>query len=129
MQVLQSAKLENGRAKIVADIRTNTLIISDIPKNRSIYEGAAQYDRHPDASGHHRGPDCRGFPYFERDLGINWALAGRATPDLGTQTNVNFPHTVDFVADVNTAPTGFPSAGGIGLMLGNVLDSSRWMFH
>jgi len=121
MTVLQQVKTERG--KIVADIRTNTLIISDIPDKMMAYNGLldALDTQTPQVVIEARIVEA--IRNYERDLGINWAIAGKATPALGTATNLQFPHRVEFNADVNTAPPGFPSAGTIGLMLGNVLDS------
>jgi len=121
MTVLQQVKTDRG--KIVADIRTNTLIISDIPDKRMAYDGLldALDTQTPQVIIEARIVEAQRS--YERDLGINWAMAGKADPAHGTATNLQFPHTIDFKADVNTAPQGFPSAGSIGLMLGNVLDS------
>src|SRR5262249_54211584 len=121
MNVLNQVKTDRG--KIVADLRTNTLIISDVPDKRTAYDGLldALDTQTPQVMIEARIVEA--IRSFERDLGINWAIAGKATPELGTATNLQFPHTVLFNADVNTAPLGFPSAGGIGLSLGNVLDS------
>ncbi len=116
-------QIKSDRGKIVADIRTNTLIIQDIPEKREEYDGLIDSIDTQTPQVIIEARIIEAFRTFERDLGINWAVAGRATPELGTQTDLQFPHRVEFTADVNTAPTGFPSAGGIGLMLGNVLDS------
>jgi len=116
-------QIKSDRGKIVADIRTNTLIIQDIPDKREEYDGLIDSIDTQTPQVIIEARIIEAFRTFERDLGINWAVAGRATPELGTQTDLQFPHRVEFTADVNTAPTGFPSAGSIGLMLGNVLDS------
>ena len=121
MQVLQQVKSERG--KIVADIRTNTLIIQDIPAKMQAYNGLLDSLDTQTPQVIIEARIVEAIRSFERDLGINWGIAGRADPALGTQTNLQFPHRVNFDADVNTAPSGFPSAGSIGLMLGNVLDS------
>jgi type IV pilus assembly protein PilQ len=121
MNVLQQVRTERG--KVVADVRTNTLIISDVPDKRAAYDGLldALDTQTPQVMIEARIVEA--IRSFERDLGINWQMSGRATPELGTATNLQFPHRILFDADVNTAPEGFPSAGGIGLSLGNVLDS------
>ncbi len=121
VNVLQQVKSDRG--KIVADIRTNTLVISDIPFKKQAYDGLldALDTQTPQVIIESRIVEA--VRSYERDLGINWSLAGLATQALGTQTNLQFPHRVEFTADVNTAPPGFPSAGTVGLALGNVLDS------
>lgn len=121
MQVLQQVKTDRG--KIVADIRTNTLIIQDIPDRMQAYNGLLDSLDTQTPQVIIEARIVEAIRSFERDLGINWGMTGTADPTLGTQTNLQFPHRVNFDADVNTAPTGFPSAGSIGIMLGNVLDS------
>lgn len=121
LQVLQQVKTDRG--KIVADIRTNTLIIQDIPDRMQAYNGLLDSLDTQTPQVIIEARIVEAIRSFERDLGINWGIAGDADPALGTQTNLQFPHRVNFDADVNTAPPGFPSAGSIGLMLGNVLDS------
>ncbi|MFQ5701424.1 MAG: type IV pilus secretin PilQ, partial [Acidobacteriota bacterium] len=125
MNILRQVQLNTNSttARIVADVRTNTIIITDIPKNRPTYEGLLDAIDTQTPQVIIEARIVEAFRSFERDIGINWTLAGHATPALGTQTDLQFPHRVDFTADVNTAPAGFPSAGSIGLMLGNVLDS------
>jgi type IV pilus assembly protein PilQ len=121
MQVLQQVKTDQG--KIVADMRTNTLIISDVPDKRVAYDGLLDAIDTQTPQVMIEARIVEAFRSYERDLGINWRIAARATPELGTATNLQFPHRIEVIGDVNTAPLGFPSAGGIGLSLGNVLDS------
>jgi len=119
LAVLQQVKSERG--KIIADIRTNTLIISDIPIKRAAYENllsALDYQT-PQVSIEARIVEA--LRSFERSMGIDWSFTGLATPALGTQTNLQFPHRAEFKADVNLGNAG--GAGVLGISLGNVLDS------
>lgn len=121
MNVLQQVKTDRG--KIVADIRTNTLVISDIPDKQAAYNGLldALDTQTPQVVIEARIVEA--IRNYERDLGINWAVATTRSPATGNPYPYRFPHRVDFNADVNTAPPGFPSAGTIGLMLGNITDT------
>ena len=121
MQVLQQVKTERG--KIVADIRTNTLVIQDIPDRKIAYEGLldALDTQTPQVVIEARIVEA--IRSFERDLGINWAFATTRSGATGNPYPYRFPNRVEFTADVNTAPLGFPSAGGIGLALGNIMDT------
>jgi len=121
MTVLQQVKTDRG--KIVADIRTNTLIISDIPDKMVAYNGLldALDTQTPQVIIEARIVEA--IRNYERDLGINWSVATTRSPATGNPYPYRFPHRVDFNADVNTAPPGFPSAGTIGLMLGNIADT------
>jgi type IV pilus assembly protein PilQ len=117
--LLQQVKSDRG--KIIADIRTNTLVISDIPQKREEYENLlrALDTQTPQVSIEARIVEA--IRDFERSLGIDWGFTGLATPALGTQTNLTFPHRAEFQADVNLSSTS--QAGTLGLALGNVLDS------
>ncbi|HZI95230.1 MAG TPA: type IV pilus secretin PilQ [Patescibacteria group bacterium] len=121
VNVLQQVKTERG--KIVADVRTNTLIISDIPEKQSAYNGLldALDTQTPQVIIEARIVEA--IRNYERDLGINWKIASSRAPATGNPYPYRFPNRVDFAADLNTAPTGFPSAGTIGLMLGNIADT------
>lgn len=118
MAVIQQVKSERG--KIIADTRTNMLIISDIPEKKAAYENllTALDLQTPQVSIEARIVEA--IRSFERSLGIDWNFSGKATQDLGTQTNLQFPHSAQFDADVNLATGG---AGQVSLQLGNVLDS------
>ena len=118
MAVIQQVKSERG--KIIADTRTNMLIISDIPEKKAAYENllTALDLQTPQVSIEARIVEA--IRSFERSLGIDWNFSGKATPALGTQTNLQFPHSAQFDADVNLATGG---AGQVSLQLGNVLDS------
>jgi len=119
LPILQQVK--TGRGKIIADIRTNTLIISDIPSSRAAYENliSALDTQTPQVSIEARIVEA--IRSFERSLGIDWGFSARATPALGTQTNLSFPHRAELNADVNLSSQS--QAGTIGIALGNVLDS------
>ncbi|HZE89997.1 MAG TPA: type IV pilus secretin PilQ, partial [Verrucomicrobiae bacterium] len=119
MAVMQQVKSERG--KIIADIRTNTIIVSDIPDKRAAYDNLlnALDTQTPQVQIEARIVEA--IRSFERSLGIDWGFKALADPAHGTQTNLQFPHRADFNADVNLAST--KSAGTIGLALGNVLDS------
>jgi type IV pilus assembly protein PilQ len=119
MTIMQQVKTDRGR--IVADPRTNTLVISDIPDKRQAYENllTALDTQTPQVQIEARVVEA--IRSFERSLGIDWNFTGLATPALGTQTNLQFPHRAEFQADVNLGSPG--AAGTLGLALGNVLDS------
>jgi type IV pilus assembly protein PilQ len=119
MTVLTQVKSDRG--KIIADVRTNTVIIMDIPEKRHEYENLidALDLQTPQVSIEARIVEAQRD--FQRSLGIDWGLTARADPALGTQTNLDFPHRANLNADVNLAST--TNAGTLGIALGNVLDS------
>jgi type IV pilus assembly protein PilQ len=119
MTVLTQVKTDRG--KIIADIRTNTIIIMDIPSKREEYENLidALDLQTPQVSIEARIVEATRD--FQRSLGIDWSFSAVADDSLGTQTNLDFPHTAQLDADVNLAST--TNAGTLGIALGNVLDS------
>ncbi|HXI04403.1 MAG TPA: type IV pilus secretin PilQ, partial [Candidatus Saccharimonadales bacterium] len=119
MTVLNQMKTDRG--KIIADTRTNTIIIKDIPSKRDEYENLidALDMQTPQVSIEARIVEATRD--FQRSLGIDWNFSANADPALGTQTNLDFPHRANLNADVNLASTSH--AGTLGIALGNVLDS------
>lgn len=119
MAVLSQVKSDRG--KIIADTRTNTIIIVDIPSKRTEYENLidALDLQTPQVSIEARIVEATRD--FQRTLGITWGLTASADPALGTQTNLTFPHRANLNADVNLASR--TNAGTLGIALGNVLDS------
>jgi type IV pilus assembly protein PilQ len=123
LQVLnQQIRTTGGgqQAQIARDIRTNSIIITDIPSRREVYENLIDV---LDTRTRQVSIEARIVETdrnFENDLGIVWGLFASADPALGTQTGLQFPNRTTFRYDVN-APT--PSIGTAGLSLGNVLDS------
>jgi type IV pilus secretin PilQ/predicted competence protein len=114
-------QVTTSRGKIIADRRTNTLIITDIPDKRAEFENllSALDTQTPQVSIEARIVEA--IRSFERSMGITWGFTAQATPALGTQTNLSFPHSAAFDADVNLGSTS--QAGTVGIALGNVLDS------
>jgi len=114
-------RIMSKRGDVIMDDRTNTLIISDIaakrdPINRLI---DSLDEQTPQVSIEARIVETD--REFERDLGITWGVNAKWDPSLGTQTNLQFPHTADVSYDV-TLPAK-AAAGSLGLSFGNVLNS------
>jgi len=114
-------QVKSDRGKIIADIRTNTIIIMDIPEKRAEYENLinALDLQTPQVSIEARIVEATRD--FQRSLGIDWSFNAAADTAHGTQTNLDFPHNATIDADVNLASTS--NAGTLGIALGNVLDS------
>jgi type IV pilus assembly protein PilQ len=119
MAVLNQMKSDRG--KVVADVRTNTLVITDIPDRKAAYENLIKALDTQTPQVQIEARIVEAIRSFERNLGIDWNFTGLATPALGTQTNLQFPHRAEFRADVNLASQ--TQAGTLGIALGNVLDS------
>lgn len=103
------------------DERTNTLIITDIPKNM---EGINRLVDLLDEETPQVMIEARIVETdrdFERDFGISWGWQVDLDPAIGTETNARFPHRINVDYDVNLpAPAASTT---LGLSFGNIRDS------
>ncbi|BBB31854.1 type IV pilus assembly protein PilQ [Thermotomaculum hydrothermale] len=125
------------RGQIIVDERTNTVIITDIPKKiPPILEMIDLLDRaNTQVLIEARIVETK--KVFAKEIGIQWGFTGIYDSSLGTQTGMSFPNTIRVGGTVNPAdgtlgPIGSGYAvnlpavnttSSIGLMLGNVLGS------
>jgi type IV pilus assembly protein PilQ len=114
-------KIMSKRGDVIMDDRTNTLIITDLddrqePINRLI---DTLDEQTPQVVIEARIVETD--REFNRDFGIIWGVHGEASTALGTQTNLDFPHTGTIDYDVNLPSAA--TAGTLGISFGNVLDS------
>ncbi|HKN48336.1 MAG TPA: type IV pilus secretin PilQ, partial [Candidatus Polarisedimenticolia bacterium] len=114
-------KIMSKRGDVIMDDRTNTLIITDLrdrqdPINRLI---DALDEQTPQVVIEARIVETD--REFERDMGIIWGVKAFADQAHGTQTNLQFPHSITGTYDVNLPSKAH--AGSLALSFGNVLDS------
>jgi len=128
------------RGEIIVDIRTNTLIISDIADRIDIVEQLlAAFDKAtPQVTIEARIVEATST--FVRNLGIQWGWRGISDPFYGNQTSLQFPNKV--LVDGGLIPQGLVTKGiggqlggyainlpapafnsAMGLSLSNVLDT------
>ncbi len=122
--VLKSANALSARGQINTDVRTNTIIIKDLPQ---WLEKAKGLIAELDTATPQVEIEARivvTTRNFTRDLGIQWGFGAEASPRFGNTTNYTFPNsiilnggavpsTLGIPAD-NTGPGGPSSAAGIG---------------
>jgi len=96
------------RGIIQVDVRTNTLIITDLPERLKIASDLiATLDKaQPQVEIEARIVQAN--KNYARQLGIQWGFNGKADPTLGNTTNLAFPNSVNVGGNVGTmnAPTG-----------------------
>ncbi len=124
------------RGDIIIDERTNTVIITDIPKKiPPILEMIDLLDRaNTQVLIEARIVETK--KVFAKEIGIQWGFTGIYDSSLGTQTGMSFPNTIRVGGTVDPSSGGIGPIGGyavnlpainttssIGLMLGNVLGS------
>jgi type IV pilus assembly protein PilQ len=127
------------RGNILMDERTNMLIIQDIPNRMTTIRALIKkLDRMIDqVSIEARLVETS--KRFLRELGIQWGLSAEYSPELGTETGLDFPNRLGVGGpniggispgglqggyEVNL-PVVSENASGIGLTLGNFLDNFK----
>jgi len=129
------------RGTLMTDRRTNTLIISDIPKKLVDIRNLLTRLDIMIAQVTIEARVVETTTRFLRELGIQWGLGAQYTPEIGNDTGLTFPNrigvggpTIRQDAGVGTGPSGgyavnFPvvaeNPSGIGLTLGNFLDNFK----
>jgi type IV pilus assembly protein PilQ len=123
--VLKQAGALSARGQVNVDIRTNTIIIRDLP---SFVEKAKLLIADLDTATPQVEIEARivvTTRNFTRDLGIQWGFGASAVPQLGNTTGYTFPNsivlnggavpsTLGVPADM-VGPAGLSSEAGIGV--------------
>ncbi|MEE9219847.1 MAG: type IV pilus secretin PilQ [Acidobacteriota bacterium] len=114
-------KMLSKRGDAIGDKRTNSLIITEVPNKK---EGINRLIDTLDTQTPQVMIEARIIETdrdFEQSFGINWGFTATASPALGTQTGLQFPHSATAVYDVSLPAPAATST--LGLTFGNVLDS------
>ena len=119
-RVVRQALLST-KGRVIEDVRTNTLIIRDVPiRIDAIDRLLTTLDAEtPQVMIEARIVEVSRD--FVHDLGVSWGFTGTASPALGTETNLDFPHRAAVAYDLNLPRN--PAANALGFSFGNVLDS------
>lgn len=125
-----SPSLTKGRGKVIADKRTNSIIIRDIPK--AVEESSrliSKLDR-PTKQVLIEARIVEASVGVTRELGVRWGTNVNIGPDTGTPTGVNFPNAVQVggavlggMSQANLNAPFFSDGGGsIGMSIGSLTD-------
>jgi len=128
------------RGEIIVDVRTNTLIISDIANRIDIVEQLLTAFDKPTPQVTIEARIVEATSTFVRNLGIQWGWRGISDPFYGNQTCLKFPNKI--LSDGGIIPQGVVTKGiggqlggyavnlpapafnsAMGLSLSNVLDT------
>jgi type IV pilus assembly protein PilQ len=109
------------RGTVIVDERTNTLIIRDIPARIDPIDRLISTldEETPQVMIEARIVEVSRD--YEESFGIQWGFTADATPDLGTQTNLQFPHRASMNYELNLPRNA--NVNSLGFSFGNVLDS------
>ncbi len=120
-RVIRDGGVLSQRGRVIVDERTNTLIVSDIPKKVAPLD---QLISTLDAETPQVMIEARVVETsrdFVQDLGVVWGLNAIADASRGTQTGLTFPNNASVRYGLN-----LPGAGGasnLAIKLGNIIDS------
>ncbi len=120
-RVIREGGVLSARGKVIVDDRTNTLIISDIPKK---IEPLDQLISTLDSETPQVMIEARIVETsreFVQDFGVQWGLSAIADASHGTATNLTFPHNASMKYGLNLPGGG--GASNLAFKFGNVLDS------
>ncbi len=120
-RVIRDGGVLSARGRVIVDDRTNTLIISDIPKK---VEPLDKLISTLDAETPQVMIEARIVETsreFVQDFGVKWGLSAIADASRGTATALNFPHNASMQYGLNLPGGG--GASNLAFKFGNVLDS------
>ena len=118
--VIRNGGVLSPRGRVIVDERTNTLIISDIPKR---VEPLDQLISTLDTQTPQVVIEARIVETsrsYTKSLGVTWGLNAIADASRGTSTGLSFPHNASVGYGLNLPGD---SSSTLGFSLGNVVDS------
>lgn len=121
-KVIRDGGILSPRGKVIVDVRTNALIVSDIPKR--IEPLGALVDT-LDAETPQVMIEARIVETsrdFSQDIGVKWGFSGAADAAHGTQLPLSFPRnaSVNYALNVPGQGSGIDT---LAFKFGNILDS------
>ena len=118
VQPLLTATVLSQRGSISTDIRTNTLIMTDLAERLTrATELIATLDR-PEPQVEIEARIVQTTRDFARQLGVRWGAGGRAAPDLGNTLPLAFPNSAAATGTVDLGVT--PPTSTVGIALGAI---------
>ncbi len=116
-----TASILSARGSVVVDLRTNTLIIKELPEfMNTVLDVIDQVDV-PEPQVMIEARIVETTKQFNRTLGIRWGFDGVADNAHGNSTGLVFPNNVSGDGAVNLLTGG--SNGLLNLSLGNILNT------
>jgi type IV pilus assembly protein PilQ len=120
-RVVRDGGVLSPRGKVIIDERTNTLIVSDIPKRVEPIEallGTLDTET-PQVMIEARIVETS--RQFVQDFGVVWGFSAIADASRGTSTPLSFPHNASVKYGLNLPGAG--EASNLAFRFGNILDS------
>jgi len=120
-RVIRDSGVLTARGRVIVDARTNTLIISDIPKKVEPLDTLISTLDSETPQVMIEARIVETSRDFVRDLGVVWGFEGIADASKGTSTNLAFPHNASVRYGLNLPGEG--GASNLAFKFGNVIDS------
>jgi type IV pilus assembly protein PilQ len=119
-RVIREGGILSTRGKVIVDARTNTLIISDIPKKIEPVDVLVSTLDTETPQVMIEARIVETSRNFSRNLGITWGFTADASAARGTSTGLSFPHNFTTSYALNLPGQ---EASALGFSFGNVVDS------
>jgi type IV pilus secretin PilQ/predicted competence protein len=118
--VIRDSGVLSQRGKVIVDERTNTLIISDIPKKIEPLDALISTLDAETPQVMIEARIVETTRTFAQDLGVTWGFSAIADASAGTATNLSFPHNASARYGLNLPGQ---QASTLGFSFSNVIDS------
>ena len=92
MQPLLVKSALSSRGQIQVDVRTNTIIITDLPDRLQTATALIRSLDRPEPQVEVEARVVQTTREFAKAIGVRWGLNGRVMPDIGNTTNLAFPN-------------------------------------
>ena len=115
------ASIMSQRGSVVVDMRTNTLIIKELPDYMDTVMAVIENLDVPEPQVMIEARIIETTKRFSQTLGIQWDFAGKASAEFGNTTGLVFPNNGTIEGGVDLLTGG--SNGFLDIAMGNVLDT------
>ncbi|MGE0816397.1 MAG: type IV pilus secretin PilQ [Vicinamibacterales bacterium] len=106
----------SSRGEVQVDPRTNTIIIRDLPARLTAAENLLAALDLPQPQVEIEARIVQTTRDFARNIGVQWGVSGRVSPELGNTTGLAFPNNGSLTG--RTGPVQGPEAAPTGVGLG-----------
>ena len=107
--ITQAVLSERGQVQI--DVRTNTLIITDLQNSLTAAEELIDTLDRPEPQVEIEARIVQARQSYARELGVQWGISGRVAPDIGNTTPLSFPNRGNLTGRVGGSQGPFPVDG------------------
>ena len=121
LEVIREGGILSPRGKVMVDVRTNTLIMSDIPKKVEPLDALITTLDTETPQVMIEARIVETTRQFSQDLGVVWGFSAIADASRGTQTGIAFPNNASAQYSLNLPGEG--TASNLAFKFGNILDS------